>query len=433
MDVVRYGRSLIVPEWGVERQARLGAATVLIVGAGGLGCPCAMYLAGAGVGALVLVDADTVAESNLHRQVAHTTAGAAQGLAKAESLAAFCRALNPQVRAEAVVTRFAPDNALALVSRCSVAVDASDNVATRYLLNDACVACGVPLVSGSALGVQGQLSVYGRAAAPEAPCYRCVFPVPPPRAAVTSCSDGGILGPVTGVIGSLQAMEVMKLLGRSAPGGEESLAGRFLHYHAARASFRVAKLRTRNPACRACGDHVASQPLGSLDPDAYGPLDEGAAASCALSPPTTPFDVSCEAFHALLLDGSAQLSSALVVDVREPVQFAIGSLPGAVSFPLSKLQTLQRTTLRQQASMEGPDGEPGATEDLTAGVDEADLALMQRIRDASSVYLLCRRGIASAEAARILRGTFHLDHVYNIQGGVLEWHRQIDSSFPGNY
>ena len=206
--VLRYSRQMLVPAFGAPTQDTLASLSVLIVGGGGLGCPVAMYLAGAGVGRITVVDGDTVDVSNLHRQVAHTEARC--GTRKADSLCAAMRALNSRGCFDAIGEHLTVSNAAAIVAAADIVVDCTDNSGSRYLINDACVFAGVPLVSGAALGTDGQLSVYNHGGGP---CYRCIFPVPPPRIVREggSCSNAGVLGPVTGVIGSLQAMEVLKI------------------------------------------------------------------------------------------------------------------------------------------------------------------------------------------------------------------------------
>jgi len=205
-ETERYSRQLLVPEVGVAGHARLARCAVLIVGCGGLGSPAALYLAGAGVGRLGLMDADQVESSNLHRQIIHTEDRA--GINKAESAAHGCAQLNSLVACEVHKAFLTPANALDVIRNYDIVVDASDNVATRYLVNDACVVLGKPLVYGSALRMEGQLTVFNYKGGP---CYRCMFPTPPPLETVTDCADGGIVGPVVGVIGTLQAMEAIKV------------------------------------------------------------------------------------------------------------------------------------------------------------------------------------------------------------------------------
>jgi molybdopterin/thiamine biosynthesis adenylyltransferase len=271
-EISRYGRQMLVPGVGAPTQAALRSMKVLVIGAGGLGCPAALYLAGAGVGSITVVDDDVVEVSNLHRQIAHSESCA--GRPKAESLCAALRRCNSSLEISAICSRFGPDNASSLVSACDVVVDCSDNVATRYLANDACVLMRKVLVSGAALGTSGQLSVHDVVRG--GPCYRCVHPVPPPHTVVGSCAENGVLGPVTGVIGALQALEVIKhaadiAVGRASaantvtpisvptaaapkPPAFYSLSGRMLVLDAADARVRTVSLRRPSPGCAICGN-----------------------------------------------------------------------------------------------------------------------------------------------------------------------------------
>jgi adenylyltransferase and sulfurtransferase len=268
-DILRYGRQMLVRGVGAPTQAALRALRVLIVGAGGLGCPAALYLAGAGVGHLSIIDSDIVELSNIHRQVAH--AESFVGVSKAESLRDALRRLNSGIEIVAHCVRFNHENASELVSASDIVVDCSDNAATRYLVNDACVILRKVLVTGAALGTNGQLSVHNSAG----PCYRCLHPVPPPQVVMGSCADNGVLGPVTGVIGALQAMEVIKCAAATAststacdvgPAGAgfgdlhtqetlvfESLAQRMLVFDAADARVRTVSLRHKSQDCAVCG------------------------------------------------------------------------------------------------------------------------------------------------------------------------------------
>jgi adenylyltransferase/sulfurtransferase len=241
-EINRYSRHILLREVGGTGQARLRAARVLIVGAGGLGSPVALYLAAAGIGTLGIVDDDRVELSNLQRQVAHGTAGLGQG--KAESAAAAARAINPEVRVVPHPVRLDAANVAALVAGYDLVCDGTDNFATRFLLADACVAAGRTLVSAAVLRFEGQLSTFR----PGGPCYRCLYPEPPPAGTVPTCSEAGVLGAVTGVMGTLQATEVLKeILGIG-----ESMSGRLLIWDALAASFRTVRFR-RDPSCPACG------------------------------------------------------------------------------------------------------------------------------------------------------------------------------------
>jgi len=245
-DIQRYSRHILLPEVGGTGQARLGAARVLVVGAGGLGSPLILYLAAAGVGTIGIVDHDTVDLSNLQRQIAHTTASV--GTSKAASAAARANAINPGVRIVAHATRLDPGNALDLIGAYDIVCDGTDNFATRFLIADACALARRTLVSAAVLRFEGQLSVFKPHAG--GPCYRCLFPAPPPPGTVPSCSEAGVLGAVTGVMGTLQATETIKeILGIG-----ESLSGRLLLWDALASSFRTIRLRP-DPACALCGTH----------------------------------------------------------------------------------------------------------------------------------------------------------------------------------
>lgn len=448
-DVARYSRQLLVPSFGARGQEALRGLRVLIVGAGGLGCPAALALAGAGVGALGVVDDDAVDASNLHRQTAHTEARV--GTPKAASLAAAVAALNSGVAVAAHVARFTAANGLALLAGYDAVLDCTDNPATRYLLNDACALAGLPLVSGAALGTDGQLCVYGleveepsggtdSASAPTAarrrrrsPCYRCLHPQPP--AFVSSCADAGVLGPVTAVVGSLQALEVLKLApairaqaaaarrragAPAAPGDDaalaaeaasahplgEPLAGRLLVFDGADSRFRVVALRPRSPACAVCGDAPSIRSLADSAAwaAAHGlaPVEATTAAAtataavtapaapalpCECAPPTGDTsssvpDISVAAFAEVLRQQQQQrqqssASPPPILDVRSATQFGIASLAGSVNVPLARLQR-----------------------DVAAGLAAAGIPLPPP-SPAGRVFVLCRRGVDSVTATRV--------------------------------
>ena len=254
-QVARYSRQLMLPEIGVPGQRRLADASVLVVGAGGLGCPAALYLAAAGVGTLGLVDDDVVALNNLHRQILHTTD--AVGWPKTRSAKARLNALNPDVAVVEIQTRFSADNALALLHPYDLVVDGSDNFETRYLVNDACVLAGTPLVHGGVVHLRGQaLTVRPRQSA----CFRCVFPEPPLAGAIPSCQEAGVLGSVAGVLGTVMAHEALKLL----LGLGEPLVDRLLTFDGMASRFREIAVR-RDPACAVCGERSTMQVLGSIE------------------------------------------------------------------------------------------------------------------------------------------------------------------------
>ncbi len=306
----RYSRQVLLPELGLEGQQRLRAARVLLVGAGGLGAPAALYLAAAGVGTLVLVDDDSVDASNLQRQVIFSSDDV--GRLKVEAAAGRLARLNPHVRVETIAARFGPDNARALVRDADVVVDGSDNFPTRYMVNDACVLERTPNVFGSIRGFEGQAAVF---AVPGGPCYRCLHPEPPPDGLIPSCAEAGVLGVLPGLIGMVQATEAIKVIA----GIGETLTGRFLVYDALRMRARTIAL-PRDASCPACGDAPQIADV-------------------------VPYDLHCETAEAEApaID-AAELRRwrregrpHLLVDVREPSEHAVASIEGAVLVPLGVL------------------------------------------------------------------------------------------------
>jgi adenylyltransferase/sulfurtransferase len=314
-ELVRYARHLTLPEVGPEGQDRLRRARVLLVGAGGLGSPAALYLAAAGVGTLGVVDADRVELSNLQRQVLHGTAGV--GRPKTESARERIGELNPHVAVETHPVRLDSSNALELVGAYDLTLDGSDNFPTRYLVNDASVLAGKPYVYGSIFRFDGQVSVFG---APGGPCYRCLFADPPPADLVPSCAEAGVLGVLPGLVGSLQALEAIKLI----LGAGEPLIGRLLLVDALRLRFRELAV-VRDPECKVCGDRPTLKAL--IDYEAYcgvtGSAPEGA-------------ELSVADLAARLGNGSGP-GGILVLDVREPWEWEIAHIPGSRLVPLGEL------------------------------------------------------------------------------------------------
>src|SRR5436309_2761046 len=301
-ELQRYSRHLIMPEVTAEGQKRLKAARVLCIGAGGLGSPLALYLAAAGVGRLGLVDFDRVDESNLQRQILHGTASV--GRPKLESAKARLADLNPGVRVDTYEQRLSSDDALDVIRPYDVVVDGTDNFPTRYLVNDACVLLGKPNVYGSIFRFEGQASVFD---ARVGPCYRCLFPEPPPPGVVPNCAEAGVLGVLPGVIGSIQATEAIKLL----IGAGDTLVGRLLLYDALEMRFREMRLR-KDPSCPICGENPSIREL--VD---YEEL-------CGVKRPAAdPNAVTARELAERLERGD----DVLVVDVREPHELAISSLP----------------------------------------------------------------------------------------------------------
>jgi sulfur-carrier protein adenylyltransferase/sulfurtransferase len=307
-DLRRYSRHLLIPEVGLAGQERLAAARVLVIGAGGLGSPVLAYLAAAGAGRIIVVDDDEVDVTNLQRQILYDTADV--GASKAHRAADRLRALNPQIAIDALAIRFDAANARELVGLADVVVDGSDTFSTRYLVNDACVLEGKPDVHGSIFRFDGQVSVFG---APGGPCYRCLYPEPPPEGLVPSCAEGGVLGVLAGMVGSFQASEAIKLIvGIGTP-----LAGRLLLIDALDARVREVRI-ARDPACPLCGDRPTITDVGSV-PERPAPRG------------TIP-ELDLDAFDEALAAG------ALLLDVREPHERALGDVPGAVSIPATALE-----------------------------------------------------------------------------------------------
>ena len=365
-ELLRYSRHLLLPEIGVQGQERLKAARVLLVGAGGLGSPAALYLAAAGVGTLGLVAFDAVDVTNLQRQIMHGTSGV--GRPKLESASERLGDLNPHVRVEGHAVRLTSANALDIVRDYDVVIDGSDNFPTRYLVNDACVLLGKPLVYGSIFRFDGQASVFD---ARHGPCYRCLYPEPPPPGLVPSCAEGGVLGVLPGIIGSIQALEAIKLV----TGAGESLIGRLLLVDALRIRFRELTLR-KDPECPVCGVNPTVREL--IDYEAFC----GIGASATDHGATLSVQALAEE-----LEGEAPPQ---VVDVREPHELAIAALPGATHIPLGEL--------------------PGRLGELDSR---------------RSIVTVCHRGVRSLRAAEIL-GAAGFARVRSLEGGIDAWAAERD-------
>ena len=373
-ELQRYHRHLILPEVGADGQRRLKAARVLLIGAGGLGSPAALYLAAAGVGHVGVVDADDVELSNLQRQVLHDTASV--GTPKVDSAAARMRAINPHVDVVSHRTRLTSANAMQLLADYDVVVDGSDNFPTRYLVNDACVLLGKPNVYGSVLRFEGQASVFSFG---DGPCYRCLFREPPPPGLVQSCADSGVLGVLPGLIGVVQAAETIKLI----TGAGETLAGRLLLVDGLRMRFRTIDV-TRDPECRACGTHeittlIDYEAFCGVAPDSGGhvPAEEGD--DDEISPRTLAERMKAGTPPALL-------------DVREPYEWTIARLPDAQLVPLDAL--------------------PHAVSTLDPGAE---------------LVVYCHHGIRSAAAVTWLRER-GFQRARNLTGGIDRWSREVDPS-----
>jgi molybdopterin/thiamine biosynthesis adenylyltransferase/rhodanese-related sulfurtransferase len=378
-ELLRYGRHLTLPDVGVEGQQRLKAARVLCIGAGGLGSPAAMYLAAAGVGTIGLVDDDVVEVSNLQRQIIHGTSDV--GRSKLESAADRLRDINPHTSIEPHDVRFGEQNALDLVSAYDVIVDGTDNFPTRYLVNDACVLAGRPNAYGSISRFEGQASVF---AAPHGPCYRCLHPEPPPPGLIPSCAEGGVLGVLPGIIGTIQATETVKLI----LGIGEPLVGRFLVYDALRMQFRVITL-PKDPDCPVCGSRPTIRELRAYIDDRCAPE--------TTQRTTMPSDATAREGDMTVTELKTRMDSGdapMIVDVREPAEFEICRIPGAVLIPLGQL--------RSRAGELDPSQE---------------------------IVLQCKVGGRSANAAAYLK-SIGFARARNLTGGILAWIDQVDPSQP---
>lgn len=376
-EIRRYSRHLILPEVGVEGQKKLKAASILLIGTGGLGSPLAMYLAAAGIGRLGLVDYDVVDESNLQRQVIHGTSDV--GRSKLDSAAATIADLNPHVVIEKYAVPLSSDNALDILAKYDVIIDGTDNFPTRYLVNDACVLLGKPNVYGSVFRFEGQLSVFY---ARQGPCYRCLFPAPPPPGLVPSCADGGVLGVLPGTIGTLQATEAIKLIA----GIGQPMIGRLLLYDASEMSFETIKLR-KNPNCPVCGEHPTITRLIDYEQFCGVPAHDHSTYEEGRTPVRA---ITVDEVKARLDAGD----DLLILDVREPQEWEISLIEGARRIPKG---------------------------DVLRHLDE-----LPRERD---IVVHCRTGVRSADVIRALQEQGYT-RLYNMAGGINAWARKIDPSLP---
>ena len=372
-EILRYSRHLIIPDVGLTGQRRLKAARVLLIGAGGLGSPLALYLAAAGVGHIGLVDFDVVDVSNLQRQVLHGTRDI--GRPKLESARARVADLNPHVELTTYETILDSSNALEILEGYDIVIDGTDNFPTRYLVNDACVILGKPNVYGSIFRFEGQASVF---ATEQGPCYRCLFPEPPPPGMVPSCAEGGVLGVLPGLIGTIQATETIKLI----LGIGEPLIGRLLLVDALSARFRTVKLH-KNPECPACGTREIKA-LIDYQQFCGVPQAEAQARRDGAVPETTPLE---------LVDRLKRGEVALI-DVREPHEWEIGHIPGARLIPLATLP-------QALASLDGT----------------------------REIVVHCKSGVRSAKAVRQLQAA-GFTRVSNLAGGILRWSDDVDPTVP---
>uniref|UniRef100_A0A8C1PUT0 Adenylyltransferase and sulfurtransferase MOCS3 n=1 Tax=Cyprinus carpio TaxID=7962 RepID=A0A8C1PUT0_CYPCA len=399
-DIMRYSRQLLLPELGVKGQVALSNKSVLVVGCGGLGCPVAQYLAAAGVGRLGLLDYDVVELSNLHRQVLHTEL--TQGQPKALSAAQAISRLNSTVQCVPYHLQLSRENATQLIQQYDIVADCSDNVPTRYLVNDACVLTGKPLVSASALRMEGQLTVYNCRGGP---CYRCLYPTPPPPETVTNCSDGGVLGVVPGIMGCLQALEVLKI----ASGQGSSFEKQLLMFDGQEGRFRSIRLRPKQAECAVCGETPTVTELQDYEQF----CGSAATDKCRrLNLLTKEQRVSVQEYKAVL-DSSAP---HLLLDVRPKVEVDICHLPVSINIPLSSLENKK-------------------AEHLTLLKDTvSDIKQQMNIKSQVPVFVVCKLGNDSQKAVQLLEKMSGQEieqiTVKDVIGGLMAWASKIDPSFP---
>ncbi|KAI9928417.1 Urmylation protein [Aspergillus wentii] len=423
----RYGRQMIVPQLGLQGQLRLRSAKVLIVGAGGLGCPAAQYLAGAGVGTLGLVDGDTVEFSNLHRQVLHRSKNV--GKFKVDSAIEYLQELNPHPTYIPHRAHLNPQEAADIFRNYDLILDCTDNPATRYLISDTAVLLGKPLISASALRTEGQLVVLNYPPRPAGdksggPCYRCVFPRPPPANSVVSCADGGIIGPVVGTMGVLQASEAVKVISSGLDG--ISAGPPSMHIFSAYSSplFRTIKLRSRRPNCTVCSAEASV----TLDTLASGSTDYFF--FCGITDPEVLLSpeerISPLEYRKMYPEAapSTENKQHTIIDVREKVQFDICNIDNSINIPIS-------TILSSAMSLPKNTGEPTDPSSQIPPWLPADIVSPE---STDPVYVVCRLGNDSQVAVKKLK-ELGLDRggdrfVGDIQGGLHAWRKQVDPEWP---
>jgi adenylyltransferase/sulfurtransferase len=371
-EITRYSRHLLLPEIGVEGQKKLKAAKVLVVGTGGLGAPLTLYLAAAGVGTIGLVDFDVVDESNLQRQIIHSTRDI--GRPKVASAKDRIKGINPLVNVVTHNTMLTSKNAMEIIKDYDIVADGTDNFQTRYLVNDACVFLGKPNVYGSVFQFDGQASVFG---AKDGPCYRCLYPSPPPPGLVPSCAEGGVMGVLPGIIGTIQAAETIKLI----VGGAKPLVGRLLCFDAWQMSFREVTLK-KDPGCPVCGEHPTIHEL--IDYEQFCGLKK--------TQDTEPVETVTAIDLKKRLDSGERIQ---FIDIREPHERAIVKFPNAVVIPIGQ---------------------------LSRRMDELDAS-------ASAVFL-CKIGQRSILAIKTLREAGYKGRMMNLQDGLNAWARDVDKTMP---
>jgi len=397
-EIKRYSRHIIMPEVGIEGQRKLKAASVLLIGTGGLGSPTALYLAAAGIGRIGLVDYDVVDDSNLQRQVIHGVSTV--GIRKVDSAEKRLVDLNPDIRIDKYNVPLTSDNALELFAPYDVIVDGTDNFPTRYLVNDACVKLGKPNVYGSIFRFEGQLSVFYAA---EGPCYRCMFPEPPPPGLVPNCAEGGVLGILPGTVGTFQATETIKLiLGIGKP-----MIGRMLLYDALDMEFNTIKIR-KDPNCPVCG--IPHEEVQLIDYEMFCGMPAHDHSSFNTDETVGYEDVlqvSVTELQKIMESGE----DVVVLDVREPHEIEIAALEGTVRIPKGQIQAAKNS--------------------IVAGRKFWEETVLKDIPKDKTLYVHCRSGKRSADSILFLQEAgYDIKKMYNVAGGILAWAKDIDPSLP---
>ncbi|WP_232679397.1 adenylyltransferase/sulfurtransferase MoeZ [Nocardioides sp. R-C-SC26] len=384
-EVRRYSRHLIIPDVGMTGQKRLKNAKVLVIGAGGLGSPALLYLAAAGVGTIGIAEFDEVDESNLQRQIIHGQSDI--GRPKAESARDSILEANPYVNVVVHNERLDNDNVMAIFEGYDLIVDGTDNFATRYMVNDAAYFLKIPYVWGSIYRFDGQASVFAPSLADEAPCYRCLYPEPPPPGMVPSCAEGGVLGVLCASIGSIQVNEAIKLL----TGIGDPAIGKLVIYDALELEWRKLKVR-KDPNCALCGDNVTV--TGLIDYDSFcGAISEEAADAAAGS------TISVTQLEHMLKERAEGSRDFVLVDVREPNEYEINQIPGSVLIPKGEF------------------------------LNGSALEKLPAVDSGTQIVMHCKSGVRSAETLAIVQGAGYADAVH-VGGGVVAWVNQVDPSQP---
>ncbi|MDX2162843.1 MAG: molybdopterin-synthase adenylyltransferase MoeB [bacterium] len=430
-EIRRYGRHVIMPEMGIDGQRRLKAASVLLIGTGGLGSPLALYLTAAGVGRIGLVDYDVVDDTNLQRQIVHGQSTV--GMLKVESAKKRLLDLNPSVQIDVYNVPLTSENALELMQPYDVIIDGTDNFPTRYLVNDACVKLGKPNVYGSVLRFEGQLTVFY---AKEGPCYRCMFPEPPPPGLVPNCAEAGVLGVLPGVIGTLQATEAIKLI----TGMGEPMIGRMLLYDALEMSFTTIRIR-KDPNCPVCGipheqvelidyeafcgvpahDHVPAASAVDLSGLAVsaGVLNvNGGSTAVSIAPAATLEQTAVNDDAPIPQITAKQLKERMdrgddlfIVDVRNPPEFEIAVLDGTLKLPKPQIEQAADAVFNGRAAL--------------------DQTLIAQIPQDREVIIHCRSGKRSTDVIYLLRELgYDPEKLVNMEGGILAWAQDVDPTMP---